>query len=605
MGNTKIISAGILLVLAGFGLCWADYVPAEHTALEVQKTADDMRLADNFYQGYKLYKYVTENHPDYEDIIYSYVGTAICAIETGNYPAAEEAVDTLLADFADAPRICKGLSDIAGEYRENKRFSLAAKLYNWLTANCAQGDLDIWAYGGLAASSAAVGDVNTAENIIDKLLNEFAQDQATPKILNDIGIGYTHSQDYARAEQVYRLVVDYWPSSDPAVWSQVGIIKAMIDQEKDATEEIDKLLTNYAASNVLDHCICSIAQCYKGKNYAKARQYFNYLLANWPESQQRIWARRDLIEMEVEAGNYDQADSLIADFLTVFRGHKQADGVLMNIAEEYEDLGEHARTEEICYQVISGWPGSKKAVGAQTKIAKMAINQQEFDKVRTAVDNLLMLPEYCRSEWITGPLLDITWQYRRANKPEECERIYNYIVANWPEPGYTGCTQKAAVVIANIGLGRDAQADALLERLIVDSNALTGLSRAVFQVGEQYYNEGDLVKAIAVWERIITELPESTTTAQAYDFIGDGYRRLGEYEMAIEYYTIVVEDWPDYTYASLAQFRIGRCYKHLRNAGVIPEDKANTLIKDAYMRVLENYPDSLSAKGVRIWLKNH
>ena len=166
--------------------------------------------------------------------------------------------------------------------------------------------------------------------------------------------------------------------------------------------------------------------------------------------------------------------------------------------------------------------------------------------------------------------------------------------------------------------GTDTAAQAALDRLIDDFKGHPALPEAVFEIGELYYNEAfrrenkgldaeareNFRKAIALWERIITELPESTTTAQAYNFIGNGYRQLGEYEMAIEYYTKVFENWPYYMYSSLAQFRIGRCYEHLRNAGVIPEDKANTLIKDAYMRVLENYPDSLSAKDVRIWLKN-
>jgi len=285
----------------------------------------------------------------------------------------------------------------------------------------------------------------------------------------------------------------------------------------------------------------------------------------------------------------------------------------MNIAEEYEDLGKHARTEEICYQVISGWPGSKKAVGAQTKIAKMAINQQEFDKARTAVDNLLMLPEYCRSEWIMGAVMDITWSYRRANKPEECERIYNYIVSNWPEPDYTGSTQQAAKAIANIGLGRNAQGDALLDDLIADHKNESELARTVFQIGEQYYytafelqHKGDiegyryyLQRAQQVWAKITAELEgwRSSVGGHIYYYNAVCYRRLADYYKAVEYNQKLLEYYPDYIYNWSAHYLMGLSYERMAQTGLVSKEEATDLAEDAYKKVVETYPGCGSYKS--------
>ena len=241
-------------------------------------------------------------------------------------------------------------------------------------------------------------------------------------------------------------------------------------------------------------------------------------------------------------------------------------------------------------------------------------------KAQAAIDNLIAdssdNPLIARVVWDTAQV------YRELKKYEKAKELYQHVIDNWPEAEHAISSRMSMAEINILSLiesGKDTAAQAALDRLIDDFKGHPDLPEALFEIGELYYsksfrhkNEGleaeareNFRKAIALWERIITELPESTTTAQAYNFIGNGYRQLGEYEMAIEYYTTVIENWPYYMYSSLAQFRIGRCYKHLRNAGVIPEDKANTLIKDAYIRVLENYPDSLSAKDVRIWLKNH
>jgi TolA-binding protein len=110
-------------------------------------------------------------------------------------------------------------------------------------------------------------------------------------------------------------------------------------------------------------------------------------------------------------------------------------------------------------------------------------------------------------------------------------------------------------------------------------------------------------KALGEWLRVINELPTSVDTARACQFAGECYRVLKEYEKAIEYYQMVADNWPDCQYASSAQFLVGYLTKHLMKTGVIPKAEADVVIRDAFERVVNDYPDSASAASARNWLK--
>lgn len=107
-----------------------------------------------------------------------------------------------------------------------------------------------------------------------------------------------------------------------------------------------------------------------------------------------------------------------------------------------------------------------------------------------------------------------------------------------------------------------------------------------------------------MWERVIQQLPLSSaytpracyTTAVVYS------QELGEYQKGIDYYQQVVDNWPDYAFAWHAQFFVGKYYEKLRNSGGIADSEANPKIEQAYISVVEKYPDSKSAPSAALKL---
>jgi len=211
---------------------------------------------------------------------------------------------------------------------------------------------------------------------------------------------------------------------------------------------------------------------------------------------------------------------------------------------------------------------------------------------------------------------DTAQVYRELKKYEKANELYQHVIDNWPKAEHA-ILSRGGVIMADIGLGNDANAQAAIDSLIADFNDQPALPEAVFVIGEQYYNDALLKKkegrdeqakeyyrkALTVWERIMTDLLPSPITPQAYLFSGECYRKLSQHQTAIEYYQEVVVNWPDYQFAWHAQFLLARCFERLARLGRIPIAEAAPQIRQACENVFANYPDCLAAGAARNLLK--
>jgi len=228
-----------------------------------------------------------------------------------------------------------------------------------------------------------------------------------------------------------------------------------------------------------------------------------------------------------------------------------------------------------------------------------------------------LMADFSWSSYIARAIHDTAWECRKLANYSRANELDQYIIDRWPQD-VQAMWAKMDMAKTDIALGNYAAADKTVDILIADFNDLLEMPTAIFMLGEQYYNKAfscenqgqtaeaksHFQKAIAIWERIINELPESRfATAQAYDLSATCYRRLGEYEKAIEYYQIAVDNWPDYEYASHVQFMIGYTYDELMKSDVIPRSEAVPKIKEAYQRLVANYPEHLVPEAARNWLE--
>ena len=132
----------------------------------------------------------------------------------------------------------------------------------------------------------------------------------------------------------------------------------------------------------------------------------------------------------------------------------------------------------------------------------------------------------------------------------------------WPESEYV-FNAKAGFIKADIHDGCDEAAMAGVDNLMTEYKENTGLPRAVFSFGEQYWDlaqaekrkiphgrtavrtEGDTDKmvyyysqALTLWEKIIIQLPESQNLSTAYKMAAEAGWAMGDHEAALKYCVI-------------------------------------------------------------------
>jgi len=263
---------------------------------------------------------------------------------------------------------------------------------------------------------------------------------------------------------------------------------------------------------------------------------------NWENKSDAIFKLMNLALLRLGLGDRNEADAVCYDIISNFSEDDNIAEVTYQLADAYKDLGERSMALAL-YQYVTG---------QGTRVE----------------DQIWSYAAQIKSNIISGSDL--------ANKEKEAEWITNYF--NDPE-----------------------------------------LARLVFSVAQQYYseafakeNEGDktkaevyLQRAKALYKTIIEKLPESITKevfAESHLLAGGICHRLGGHAEALKYYEKLVANWPDFEDAWHAQLMIGKCYEAMKRTGDVSNSESDVRIRDAYGRVVLNYPECPGVQIANKWL---
>jgi TolA-binding protein len=399
--------------------------------------------------------------------------------------------------------------------------------------------------------------------------------------------------------------------------SQAEIVSVMGESEIDVPSSLPATLYD-------------IAKRYdKFKKFEEAKGVCQLILERYPDSSAAHGAQlylsgqniMSLIESKKFIEAQEELNALIADF----NDHPDFAEALCSIARSYEWPRKFEQAESLYGRAAGLDPNNPYVVEAQFNAPKLhifsLIKSENYTEAEAAIDELTA--DFAKHPALPGVVYWFGKEFEAAKRYERAKGIYQQVAQRYPESSHASKALLAASkmdVLSLIESGDDTAAHAALDKLIADFKDHPDLPEAVFVIGEQYYNKGfryekeglnteakeSFTKAIIVWEIIITELPPNAVyPAQAYFVSAECYRRLHEYENAIEYYSIVVDNWPDCKYSWHAQFIVARTYKHLKRTGVMPESEADAMIKAAYERILQHYPNSPAAYDARKWLNSH
>jgi len=299
---------------------------------------DAYRGLNKYKEAVELYKYVVDNRPDAEYALWSRMGLAISYLSLGNETAASEAVDKLRTDFAADKRIPIALCLTADEFRKAGKHEKACELYRYVVEKWPDAEHAMWSQMGLAISSLRLGDYEIAASAVNKLRADFSKDERMPMAACMVADEYRRLSKHDKACELYQYVVSSWPNAEYTIWSQANLIKSYLALGDDTAAEaaVSKLLGGFSGSNNKAKAIHDTAYEFrKLEKYEMANKLDQYVIGNWPDNEQAIWAKLDMARLEVILGNHVAVQSAIDNLISNFSAHPSLSSAIFQIGEQY------------------------------------------------------------------------------------------------------------------------------------------------------------------------------------------------------------------------------------------------------------------------------
>ncbi|MFA7485855.1 MAG: tetratricopeptide repeat protein [Phycisphaerae bacterium] len=486
-------------------------------------------------------------------------------IDGGNYSEASAAIESLISQHSKNPDLPEALYWAAERYRWAHKWQDARDLYGRIKQNYPEHEFASWADLGLARIEvlSAVNSRNfmKAEDAINKLIAEFYDHYDAPETLYWLAREFGYAERHEREMQIYQQIVEDYPDSPFVEKARLGIARAEIQslivygQTEESKKALDKMKKDFAYHPDLQDALYWIGKRYEWTNqYDSAKEVYLEVMLTEPDISIGIRAKdsyaKTSIKAFIGAGEPNQVKQELDKLTADLNGTKIPCDELLWIADRYSDIGQKKKAKSLFAKVINDCTEDKDAyTTAAANLNKYAflsaIEAGDKDKVRLMAERMSV---------------------------QSIEDI----------------NEKADVYLNTTAIECYRKGWALKT---TDNNKAKA---------DDYF-----ATAILLWEKLITDFPNSPLLPGAYFSVAlQSSQEFGDYAKAVEYYQKVVDDWPDFEYAGLAQLKVGDNLRQMVRNDLLPAEQTEAAIADSYIKVLDNYPDSMWARHAALRLEH-
>lgn len=516
-----------------------------------------------------------------------------------------------LAEFSVEGQSSKQIQAVADNCLRFGHLEEARGFYEYILENDPDYQYRIWTQTNLIKTQLELWRYYHAARGADKLLIDYSGDANLAKAAEDVAGYFKKHRKFDKALALYKCAIENTEESKRTIWTYEGLAVSSAGvgdvNSCEATKAV--LLGNFGENAGLAQIMTNIGHEYReGKNFAKARDCYAYVLENRRTSDAAVWCQMGVALCYAGEGDKEKAGIETDSLITGFAGDKGLANAVYTIAKAYEEKKDFAKAKAVYQKVMNSCPDSTFAAKAQVDIGVcdvLAYLVVGDDDAEGAIDNVAS--SFGASPYATQRIYEAGLTYVDREERAKAKQVFELIIAEYPACEWAMWSQSKLGILA-IADGNDAGGDAAVDKLITNYPDQAEVHKAVYQVGEEYYYKafsclygGDedeyrsyLTKAKDVWERILKELPERATTR---DMIGAVYysravcyRRCGDYQKAIEVNQKVLDEYPRHKYAGSAQYLIGECYGGMAKSGLMGVEEARLKKEDAYKAVAHNHP---------------
>jgi len=284
-----IVIVGLVIYSARF-LTFAEDPVIEQEVAELTASARAYQANEQYAEAEQIYMDIIRQYPGTDYALNAQKDLAFVYIQAGNDSAAGQAIDTLKNDYTGHPELFTNIYEFAKYYRRRGKLDKARELYQYVFENCPDSDLAAKSLRWVASCEIESGNYSAAEQAIDTLKNDYA---GHPELgwLYKLGDEYRRQKKYEEAKQLYQYILDNYPDSEYLIWAKAGIIQSDIalGNDPNITEELDGLIADFVDNPGLPEALCIIGEDYgvKASELKKkgleteADEYFRKAVSVW------------------------------------------------------------------------------------------------------------------------------------------------------------------------------------------------------------------------------------------------------------------------------------------------------------------------------------
>jgi tetratricopeptide (TPR) repeat protein len=256
-------------------------VASAYQELDPARGLEVLEYAMNRWPDYNKWTSVNDSIIPHKNLV-------VLRILVGDELGAQEAYETLLSGFSTHASIPEVIYEIADIYRVTDP-QRALELYEHATNTWP--DYDNWTNSGdaifqqmnLVLMKIELGDKEGADAVCDNIINEFSEDNNVAMVINELADAYMVSGETEKALNLYQYAEQEGAESVRRIWSDVASLKSdiMLDNDQDK-EKTGNLITDHLGDPEFGPAVFSVAQQYYREAFArenegdtnKAKEYF-------------------------------------------------------------------------------------------------------------------------------------------------------------------------------------------------------------------------------------------------------------------------------------------------------------------------------------------
>ena len=247
-------------------------------------------------------------------------------------------------------------------------------------------------------------------------------------------------------------------------------------------------------------------RCEKDANYVEAEAIYKDIAKDDAGTEYGLRAQQKLACLYIKIGRMAEAETAYQELLAGYSDHNSVADAVDEVADAYRGVKKFEKALEIYSYLVDTWGESEQAIGSQGCIARINVKLGREEAAQEATDKLI--GSFSSNEGTANAVDEVADAYRNVKKYEKALELYKYILDSWPESEQAMGTQ-TAVAKLNIECGDDPNAEAAVDKLIVEFAERNDIADFVDDVADKYWEVKRYEKALELYKYIVDSWPES------------------------------------------------------------------------------------------------